>query len=81
MCIRDRYWTNEAQPRDLKAEDWFNGAKQNPGSWWIDWQRWITALDDTKVAARDPLNGKYQPIEDAPGSFASVRLDALPHKE
>jgi polyhydroxyalkanoate synthase len=69
------YWTNDAKPTEQAADEWFAGAKQNPGSWWNDWQAWITGLNDAKVPARDPLKGKYTVIEDAPGSFASVRLD------
>ena len=70
------YWTNDAQPTSMPADDWFAGAKQSPGSWWNDWQAWVTGLNGAKVPARDPMVGKYKPIGDAPGSFASVRLDA-----
>ena len=31
-------------------EDWFHGATEIAGSWWPDWQRWITHLDDTDGA-------------------------------
>ena len=75
------YWTNDAKPTEQEADEWFKGAKQNPGSWWNDWQAWITGLDDTKVPARDPTKGKYKPIEDAPGSYASLRLDAQKKKK
>jgi polyhydroxyalkanoate synthase len=44
------------------------------GSWWPDWQRWITALEKTQVKARKPGDGKLKPIEDAPGSYVAVRL-------
>src|SRR3954464_838055 len=33
------YWTNDALPET--PEEWFAGAKQIPGSWWEDWQRWV----------------------------------------
>jgi len=70
------YWTNDAQPTAMPADDWFKGATQSPGSWWNDWQAWVTGLNDAKVPARDPMEGKYKPVGDAPGSYASVRLDA-----
>jgi polyhydroxyalkanoate synthase subunit PhaC len=67
------YWLND----DLAetAEEWLEGASQQPGSWWNDWQQWVTAADDRKVAARDPVKGKLKVLEDAPGSFAKFRLD------
>ena len=75
------YWTNDTRPSEIEADEWFKQAKQNEGSWWNDWQAWVTGLDDAKVPARDPLKGKYKPIEDAPGSFASVRLDSMKKKK
>jgi polyhydroxyalkanoate synthase len=63
------YWTNEALP--ATADEWFAGAKQIPGSWWEDWKSWIDRLNGRdKVPARVPQN----PLEDAPGSYAMLRL-------
>jgi polyhydroxyalkanoate synthase subunit PhaC len=63
------YWTNAELPAN--ADDWFAGATQIPGSWWEDWQRWIDTLNaGEKVPARIPANA----IEDAPGSYAMMRL-------
>jgi polyhydroxyalkanoate synthase len=64
-----QYWTNDARPET--ADDWFKGAQPHPGSWWEDWQRWIDGLNGgEKVPARIPSHA----IEDAPGSYASLRL-------
>jgi polyhydroxyalkanoate synthase len=67
------YWRND----DLAetAEAWLEGTTQHPGSWWTDWQEWVTKLNDSKVPARDPAAGKLGVIEDAPGSFVKFRLD------
>ncbi len=63
------YWANDTLP--ASAEEWFAGAKQQPGSWWEDWQGWIDALNGgEKVPARIPANA----LEDAPGSYAMMRL-------
>jgi polyhydroxyalkanoate synthase len=63
------YWTNDALPDT--ADQWFESATQKPGSWWQDWQRWIDQLNaGDKVPARIPANA----IEDAPGSYAMMRL-------
>jgi polyhydroxyalkanoate synthase len=68
------FWTNDARPET--PDEWFAGAKQHEGSWWTDWQKWITKLNDDKVPARDPAKGKFKALEDAPGSFVKFRLDA-----
>jgi polyhydroxyalkanoate synthase len=64
------YWTNDSLP--ATAEEWFDGAQQRPGSWWEDWQKWIDTQNspEPKVAARAPRNA----IEDAPGSYAALRI-------
>jgi len=69
------YWLNPATKLPESAEEWFEGAHQHPGSWWSDWNTWLTAQDAEKVPARTPLKGKLKPLEDAPGSYVSLRLD------
>jgi len=71
------YWTPEANDAKLPAtpEDWYATAHQQPGSWWTDWQAWMGAMDSTQVAARDPVKGKLEVLEDAPGSYVKTRLD------
>jgi polyhydroxyalkanoate synthase len=51
------------------------GAEQHEGSWWTDWQAWVTGLDATQVPARDPAEGKLKALESAPGSYVQRRLD------
>ncbi|MGB5706082.1 MAG: class I poly(R)-hydroxyalkanoic acid synthase [Arenicellales bacterium] len=55
-------------------EKWFTSAEQNEGSWWPEWQRWISRKAGKKVPARKPGDGKLKVIEDAPGSYVKVRL-------
>jgi len=68
------YWTNESMPETPEA--WFETATQRPGSWWDDWQGWIDAQNagDAKVAARVPGDHALPVLEDAPGSYAMLRL-------
>jgi len=66
------HWVNADLPDDPDA--WFSGATEIAGSWWPDWQRWVTGFDKKKVPARQPGDGKLTPIEDAPGSYVAVRL-------
>ena len=66
------HWINPALPE--AAEEWFQGATEIAGSWWPDWQRWITAHGKARVAARQPGGGKLAPLEDAPGSYVKAVL-------
>ncbi len=65
------YWTNTELPAD--PDTWLSGATEMAGSWWPDWQRWVSALDDTHVRARVPGDGALSALEDAPGSYVKVR--------
>ncbi|MCX8132658.1 MAG: class I poly(R)-hydroxyalkanoic acid synthase [Roseococcus sp.] len=64
------YWVNEKLPPD--PDEWLAGATELAGSWWPDWQRWVSALDPKRVPARIPGDGKLPVIEDAPGSYVRV---------
>lgn len=69
-----QYWTNP----DLSAPDlegWLKGATEHPGSWWIDWDRWLAAQSGAMVPARVP-GARLGVIEDAPGSYVMKRFDA-----
>jgi polyhydroxyalkanoate synthase subunit PhaC len=70
------YWTNDALPET--PEEWFEGAAQRPGSWWEDWRAWIDALNagEPKVPARVPGDRELKVLEDAPGRYATMRLQA-----
>jgi polyhydroxyalkanoate synthase subunit PhaC len=72
------YWTNEKQVDD--ADTWLTNAKQHPGSWWTDWQQWVDKHGGGKVSARTPGKGKLKALEDAPGSYVSVRLESAAKK-
>ena len=66
------YWINE-EPA-LTAGEWLKGATQHAGSWWTDWQQWVSGHGGDKADARKPGNAKYKPIEDAPGSYVQRRI-------
>ena len=69
------YWINPEFAEN--PEEWLQTAKRHEGSWWNDWQAWMdTNNGGVKVAARVPGDGKLKVIEDAPGSYVSLRLGA-----
>jgi polyhydroxyalkanoate synthase len=66
------HWINPALPAEPEA--WLAGATEIAGSWWPDWQRWVTAIDPERamVPARVPGAGALAPVESAPGSYVRV---------
>jgi polyhydroxyalkanoate synthase len=66
-----QYWTNDDLP--VSVEDWVAGATEHPGSWWPDWDRWLSQRSGPKVPARKPGDGKLRPLGDAPGSYVKVK--------
>jgi polyhydroxyalkanoate synthase len=67
-----QYWTGPA-PKGDSYDRWLEKAREHPGSWWPHWQKWIQALDDSRAKARKVGGGKFKPIEDAPGSYVTVK--------
>jgi polyhydroxyalkanoate synthase len=61
------HWVNEDLPPD--PEEWFKGATELSGSWWPDWQRWVSGLDRAQVPARLPDEGA---LANAPGEYVKV---------
>src|SRR6201996_4660998 len=53
-----QYWTNEKKTADVEA--WKKGAKETAGSWWPDWDAWLSKLSGGKIPARTPGDGKLK---------------------
>jgi polyhydroxyalkanoate synthase subunit PhaC len=66
------HFINNALPEN--PDSWFEDATEVAGSWWPDWQRWITSYDKTQTPARIPGKGKLKALEPAPGSYVTVRI-------
>ncbi len=66
-----QYWTNDGDVETL--EKWLDGATEHPGSWWPDWISWLKKRSGKLIPARVPGDGKLEPIEDAPGTYVTVR--------
>lgn len=65
------YWMNEDQPDDL--EEWLAGAESHSGSWWGDWDAWLSQYSGELVEARQPGDGKLPVLENAPGSYVKKK--------
>jgi len=69
-----QHWLNETTKNPRTLEEWQAGATEYPGSWWNDWDKWLSEKSGAKVPARVPGSGGLPAIEDAPGSYVKVRL-------
>lgn len=68
------FWANDELTHD--AESWLQNADRFDGSWWSDWSVWISSQGSRTVNARKIRNNRTKPFEDAPGSYAKLRLDS-----
>jgi polyhydroxyalkanoate synthase len=66
-----QYWTNDKAAKDIQS--WRKGAKEIAGSWWPDWDKWLSKLSGDKVPARTPGDGKLKVLGDAPGTYVKVK--------
>jgi polyhydroxyalkanoate synthase subunit PhaC len=66
-----QYWTNDKLPATV--EQWQAGSTEHPGSWWGDWDKWLSKLSGKKVPARKPGSGKLKVLGDAPGTYVKVK--------
>jgi len=65
------YWTNDSKTKD--PDTWLKGASEHPGSWWPEWDKWISKHGGKKILARKPADSMLPPIEAAPGSYVKIR--------
>ena len=66
-----QYWTNDKLPATI--EEWQAGAQEHPGSWWPDWDAWLSKLSGKKIPARKPGDGKLKVLGDAPGTYVTIK--------
>ena len=56
------------------AEDWLSEAKEEPGSWWPDWDAWMKRHSTgTAIAPRRAGDQVYREIEPAPGRYVKQK--------
>ncbi len=67
------YWTND---KAASAQEWLDGAKEHPGSWWTEWVDFLAPNAGKQVAApRKYGNAKFKEIEPAPGRYVKVKAE------
>ena len=57
------------------AQEWLDGAKQIPGSWWPNYTEWLEQYaGGRKPASKTFGNGKYKKKEAAPGVYVKEKI-------
>ena len=69
------YWTNEELSHS--AETWLSTARKHEGSWWNDWNEWAGRFGGAQSKPRKISLSSRRSLEDAPGSYAKLRLDTM----
>ena len=70
------YWISDAQPAE--AEDWLAQAKEERGSWWPQWSRWLEQFKggtngETRDAPARTGSARHAAIEPAPGRYVKQK--------
>jgi polyhydroxyalkanoate synthase len=68
-----QYWTNDTFGDAKDIETWRKGATETAGSWWPDWDQWLSKLSGEKIPARQPGDGGLTVLGDAPGTYVKVK--------
>lgn len=65
------YWTGENFLP--KADEWFEQAEKQSGSWWPEWRQWLEGFSGGTIASRDIPTKEI--LENAPGSYAMTMAE------
>ena len=66
------YWSGEPYAED--PDEWLARATETPGSWWVEWARWLEPFQGgMRAAPAKPGNRRHRVIEPAPGRYVKQR--------
>jgi len=66
------YWTSDAYPGE--ADAWLEQAREDRGSWWPQWSRWLEKFKgEQRAAPAQTGNARYPAIEAAPGRYVKQK--------
>ncbi|HET6599275.1 MAG TPA: class I poly(R)-hydroxyalkanoic acid synthase [Burkholderiaceae bacterium] len=68
------HWIGAGNALPERAQDWFDKAREHPGSWWPDWAAWLGKHAGKQIAApKTPGNREHRAIEPAPGRYVKQK--------
>ncbi|MNR48305.1 Poly-beta-hydroxybutyrate polymerase [compost metagenome] len=58
----------------MDPDSWLESAEEHPGSWWGDWNSWLSQFAGESAPAVASLgSADYPPLEAAPGQYVLQR--------
>ncbi|MEL6409876.1 MAG: class I poly(R)-hydroxyalkanoic acid synthase [Pseudomonadota bacterium] len=69
------YYTNSELPET--ADAWLDGASEQKGSWWPEWEAWLRKRSGKKIAARKPGGKSHNSLGAAPGEYVRCKASHL----
>ncbi len=63
-----RHWVSDIKEENT-GHEWLSSQQAQPGSWWVDWVRWLSEQSDSKGAPPPMGSENYPPLGKAPGSY------------
>ncbi len=68
------FWTGNESQLPANSEAWLHDATEHPGSWWVDWGKWLAKFGGPmKPAPKQYGSAKYKVIEPAPGRYVKEK--------
>jgi len=69
------HWLREDAQFPADVNEWIQGAKERPGSWWTDWSDWLKNHAGKQIAAPKTYGkgARFKTIEAAPGRYVKAR--------
>jgi polyhydroxyalkanoate synthase len=68
-----QHWTSDGM-NEATLDEWLAKAEETPGSWWPDWDKWLSKQSLKKIKGRTP-GAVHGVLEAAPGSYVKERFD------
>ncbi len=68
------YWVAASSALPDSAQEWFDKAREQAGSWWPDWADWLATQSGAQIAAPKAFgNRTHKVIEPAPGRYVKQK--------
>ena len=72
------YKTNLQSPRECQSADhWLSTSVYHDGSWWVDWEQWLSRYSGNKINPRIPGGASRPVLQDAPGDYVRRKINKI----
>ncbi len=72
---RVKYGYRSNEDLTLAPLEWQQDAQQNEGSWWPEWEKWLSAKSGKRIAARAEGGPSHPVLGPAPGTYVLPKTE------